>query len=151
VNQTTVSAKRILLAEDDEDDYLLFRDAISDHEEVLVVNWVKDGEELMRTLKENDSPLPDVIFLDINMPRKNGFECLTEIRNDDSLAHLPVIIFSTSGDKALVSWMYNAGANLYLCKPTDFKKLKQTIQTAISIDWKSHSPYPPIEDFVLQL
>ncbi len=100
--------KRILLAEDDEDDFLLFRDALSDFEQPLHLTWVKDGEELMRTLREKAIAGPDMIFLDINMPRKNGFECLAEIRKDKYLGHLPVIIFSTSSDKALVNWMYNA-------------------------------------------
>ena len=149
MNPTTSTIKRILLAEDDEDDFLLFDDAINDHKETLHLNWVKDGEELMTVLRESAAEFPDIVFLDINMPRKNGFECLTEIRNDKTLAGLPVIIFSTSNDKALVNWMYNAGANLYLCKPTDFRKLKQNIYTAILIDWKAHNPFPTMEDFVL--
>ena len=149
MNPTAYPIKRILLAEDDEDDFLLFRDAIDDYNGTLHLNWVKDGEELMRELRESSAKIPDMVFLDINMPRKNGFECLTDIRNDKNLAHLPVIIFSTSNDKALVNWMYNAGANLYLCKPTNFRNLKRSIQSAISIDWKTHNPYPPIEHFVL--
>ncbi len=149
MNQAASTIKRILLAEDDEDDFILFRDTINEYKGTLFLNWVKDGEELMKALKAKGGGIPDILFLDINMPRKNGFECLTEIRKDKKLAHLPVVIFSTSNDKSLVNWMYNAGANLYLSKPTDFQKLKQAIQTAISIDWTAHSPYPPIEDFVL--
>ena len=150
MNQAATTTVRILLAEDDEDDFLLFRDAVHDYKSPLDLKWVKDGDQLMKTLKEKDAVLPEVLFLDINMPRKNGFECLTEIRNDPNLVHLPVVIFSTSSDRALVSWMYNAGANLYLCKPTDFKKLKKSIHTAISFDWQKQRPYPPIENFVLQ-
>ena len=150
MDQTAATKKNILLAEDDEDDFLLFRDAIVDSENIPDLKWVRDGEELMKALKEEGATMPDVLFLDINMPRKNGFECLTEIRKDKNLSHLPVIIFSTSSDKALVNWMYNAGANLYLSKPTDFRKLKQSIKKAISMDWKMRSPYPPIEEFVLQ-
>ena len=149
MNRTAATKNHILLAEDDEDDYLLFKDAIGDQDGLLHLNWVKDGEELMTVLKQDHASLPDVVFLDINMPRKNGFECLTEIRNDKRLADLPVIIFSTSSDKALVNWMYNAGANLYLCKPTDFGKLKKSIESAIAIDWKKQSPFPPMEKFVL--
>ena len=149
MNPAAPTIKKILLAEDDEDDFLLFSDAITDHTETLDLNWVKDGEELMKVLRESGSAIPDMVFLDINMPRKNGFECLTEIRNDKTLVHLPVIIFSTSNDTALVTWMYNAGANLYLCKPTDFRKLKQNIQTTILRNWKEHNPYPSMEDFVL--
>jgi DNA-binding response OmpR family regulator len=149
VNPAATTIKRIFLAEDDEDDFILFQDAISEHKETITLYWLKDGEELMIALKRKNPEMPDMLFLDINMPRKNGFECLTEIRQDKNLAHLPVIIFSTSNDNALVTWMYNAGANCYLCKPTDFRKLKQNIETALSMDWKTHHPYTPIEDFIL--
>jgi len=149
VNKPEPTIKRILLAEDDEDDFLLFQEALSEYREPILLNWVKDGEELMKRLKQDKAEIPDMIFLDINMPRKNGFECLTEIRQHQTLKHLPVIIFSTSNDQALVSWMYNAGANLYLSKPTDFRKLKESIQKAITIDWKTHAPYPPVKDFML--
>jgi len=143
------TTKTILLAEDDDDDYLLFREAIKDHDEPVTLNWVKDGDELMKILKHDKAEIPDMIFLDINMPRRNGFECLTEIRREEALKHLPVIIFSTSNDSALVSWMYNSGANLYLCKPTDFHQLKTAIQKAIAMDWQKQTPYPPVNNFIL--
>jgi CheY-like chemotaxis protein len=110
---------------------------------------VKDGEELMQQLVNDRSETPDLIFLDINMPRRNGFECLSDIRQDQKLKQLPVIIYSTSRDTALISWMYNSGANLYLCKPTDFQQLKAAIQKVIEMDWKTRTPYPPLEHFVL--
>ena len=140
--------KRILLAEDDEDDCILFREALKAYEAPVHFDWVKDGEELMDALKKNFKELPDMIFLDINMPRKNGFECLTEIRQHDDLKMLPVIIFSTSNDPALISWMYNSGANLYLNKPTNFIDLKVKIQKVIMIDWKEQGPYLDVKKFV---
>jgi|SRR5688572_2023118 len=138
--------KNILLAEDDEDDYVLFCEAVKDFPGLVKINWVRDGEELMAGLKRDKT---DIIFLDINMPLKNGFECLTEIRSDDSLKKIPVIIYSTADDSELVNWMYNAGANLYLCKPTEFKKLKSRIQKAITIDWEKQTPFSKREHFVL--
>ena len=150
MNQAAATIKKVLLAEDDEDDYLLFRDAVHDYSDGLQLEWVKDGEELMQTLMTKQPQLPELLFLDINMPRKNGFECLTEIRNDSALANLPVIIFSTSNDKALVNWMYNAGANLYLCKPTEFEKLKSSIHKAIGMDWEKQTPYSELQHFVLE-
>lgn len=143
------TTKTIFLAEDDEDDFLLFKEAIKDHNEPVSLNWVKDGDELMKILKTKQAEKPDMVFLDINMPRKNGFECLTEIRQDEMLKYLPIIIFSTSNDSALVSWMYNSGANSYLCKPTDFNQLKAAIRKAIGMDWKTRTPYPPLKDFLL--
>src|SRR6476619_3720581 len=104
------TTKTILLAEDDEDDYFLFCEAIKDFQDPLKLNWVRNGEELMDELKHNKT---EIIFLDINMPLKNGFECLTEIRSDDSLKKIAVIVYSTSDDSNLVNRMYNAGANLY--------------------------------------
>jgi len=141
--------KTILLAEDDEDDFLLFKESLKDYQAPLKLNWVKDGDELMRALREEISGIPDLVFLDINMPRRNGFECLSDIRQDQRLKHIPVIIYSTSKDTALVSWMYNSGANLYLCKPTDFQQLKSAILRAIEIDWRTRTPYPPLEQFVI--
>ena len=140
--------KSILLAEDDEDDFLLFHEAIKEFKNGLKLDWVKDGEELITELG-NDVKTPDMVFLDINMPRKNGFECLTEIRQDQKWKQLPVVIYSTSKDKALVNWMYNSGANLYLCKPSEFQQLKTTLQTVINMDWKTRTTYPPFEQFLI--
>src|SRR5688572_19011249 len=109
MSQASSTTKTLLLAEDDEDDFILFREAIKDFPGQLNLNWVKNGEELMDKLNHEKS---DIVFLDINMPLKNGFECLTEIRSDENLKHIPVIIYSTSDDSKLVNWMYNAGANL---------------------------------------
>ena len=143
-------SKTILLAEDDEDDYLLFKEAIRDNTDQLDLVWVKDGVELMQILHGNEASTADILFLDINMPRKNGFECLTEIRNNAVLKNLPVVVFSTSNDRALVSWMYNSGANLYLCKPNSFQQLKSAIVKAITMDWQIHKPYPASKDFLLE-
>lgn len=149
MNKRKSPTKRILLAEDDEDDFILFREALGEYKETTRLDWVRDGEELMNLLKTKNTELPAMIFLDINMPRKNGFECLTEIRQNENLKHLPVIIFSTSNDPALVNWMYNAGANLYLNKPSEFNILKEKIQKAIKTDWKIHGPHSSIKGFVL--
>jgi len=146
MTEANSTAKNILLAEDDEDDYVLFCEAIKDFPGHVKINWVRDGEELMAVLNQDKT---DLIFLDINMPLKNGFECLTEIRSDDSLKNIPVIIYSTADDSELVNWMYNAGANLYLCKPTEYKKLKSRIHKAIAIDWEKQAPFSKPEHFVL--
>src|SRR5436190_20290480 len=86
----------ILLADDDKDDCFLFREALSELPVPTNLVTVHDGEQLMSYLTEHAKDLPDVLFLDLNMPRKNGFECLTEIKHTDTLKDLPVIMFSTS-------------------------------------------------------
>ena len=87
----------IVLADDDNDDCLLFEEALN---ELLLPNQltvVNDGEQLMLYLHENTTQLPGVLFLDLNIPRKNGIECLAEIKEDPELKNLPVVIFSHNG------------------------------------------------------
>lgn len=141
----------ILLAEDDDDDSLLFHEVFNELPIISTLNRVRDGEELM-SLLGNSAPhqLPDVLFLDINMPRKNGFECLIEIKNDEKLKNLPVIILSTSSGKDLVNKMYQAGASLYICKPNEFGHLKKVVQLVMQRNW-SRVMQPPIENFILRI
>lgn len=87
------SATHILLADDDTDDCLFFKDALEELALSVTLTTVRDGVELMRHL--STQVLPDVIFLDLNMPRKNGYECLTEIKLNAKLATIPVVVYST--------------------------------------------------------
>jgi CheY-like chemotaxis protein len=89
-------ALHVLLADDDEDDRLFFKEAIDDIKMRTIVTIVNDGIELMEYLNNPEISLPDVIFLDLNMPRKNGMQCLEEIRNDKILKNLTIAIYSTS-------------------------------------------------------
>ncbi len=141
----------ILLAEDDDDDSLLFKEVLN--ELAVPANFirVKDGEELMHLLNSPNNKLPDVLFLDINMPRKNGFECLVEIKKTDKLKNLPVRVLSTSSGKELVSKMYSAGASLYICKPNHFAHFKEIIHSVMSTKWSLFFPQPPFEKFMVQM
>ena len=85
----------ILLADDDKDDCMFFKEALQELELSTQLTTVYDGTQLMQYLTENTDQLPDVIFLDLNMPRKNGFTCLEEIMRNEKLKSLPVIMFST--------------------------------------------------------
>ena len=140
--------QHIALADDDEDDCVLFKDAL---DELLIspqVSWAKNGDDLMQNLSKNNRPLPDIIFLDVNMPIKNGIECLKEIRRDERLKHLPVIIFSTSTQQWAVDRTYELRANLFIKKPDTFQKLKDIIQRILSTDWRSFSQVAK-EDFLV--
>lgn len=131
--------QHIALADDDEDDCVLFKDAL---DELLIspqVVWAKNGDELMQNLAKNNRPLPDIIFLDINMPIKNGIECLKEIREDKRLKDIPVMIFSTSAQQWTVDRAYELQANLFIRKPETFQKLKDIIRTILSTDWRGSS------------
>jgi CheY-like chemotaxis protein len=128
----------ILLADDDMDDCQFFKDALAALHLKTQLKIVNDGEALMTYLSENGHQLPDVLFLDLNMPRKNGFECLTELKDNVQLKDIPVVIFSTSFPKAIIDMVFKMGANLYIRKPGDFGQLKQVIYNALPIAIESH-------------
>jgi len=121
----------ILLADDDRDDCRFFKDAITGFISPDNFTAVHDGEQLMQLLTNETNKLPDILFLDLNMPRKNGFECLSEIKQNKKLKHLPVVILSTSSIREQMSILFKAGADVYICKPGNFSQLVQVIQHAL--------------------
>lgn len=121
----------LLLADDDEDDCLFFQDALGELNHNARVTIVHNGVELMQYLQSVEV-LPDALFLDLNMPCKNGFECFSDIKSDDRLSQLPVIIYSTSFDKEVVNSLRENGACHYIRKPGDFSRLKLVIDEALN-------------------
>jgi len=140
---------QLLLADDDKDDCDLFKDALDELPIMAELDIVHDGEQLMQLLIKKD-PLPLVLFLDLNMPKKNGFECLSEIKHNNRLKNLPVIVFSTSFDHDIVNLLYNNGAHYYVSKPNGFEKLKTVIHAALEAITQGHGAKPDREHFVLQ-
>ena len=120
----------IFLADDDDDDTFLFREALDQIQIQVRLEVAENGMELMHSLKSNRA-IPDVIFLDMNMPVKNGLECLQEIRNSDNLKQVPVVILSTSIAKYLLESAHKAGANLYIQKPTSFSDLVTVLKNCL--------------------
>src|SRR5689334_4058003 len=129
-------ARNILLADDDDDDRLLFLDVLKELKVPVHMSSASNGEALMQMLAEGLIP-PDILFLDLNMPLKNGFECLAEIRQDARLNNMPVVIFSTSSQPSAIERLYADGAQLYIRKPNDFTQLKSVISEVLGINWKS--------------
>src|SRR5437879_4324804 len=119
----------LLIADDDKDDCLFFKDALEELPVSAQLTTVHNGEHMMQLLEEkkNVPPPPHVLFLDMNMPRKNGFECLEEIKHDEKLKDLPVIIFSTSFEQDVVNLLYKKGGQYYIRKPAEFSQLKKVI------------------------
>jgi CheY-like chemotaxis protein len=122
---------RLLLADDDQDDCMFFRDALEELPVSANLTTVCDGVELMALLWEVKTDFPDVLFLDLNMPRKSGFECLSEISKMEHLSKLPIVVFSTSLDMQHLDTLYNQGAHYYIQKPGDFAHLKKVIHETI--------------------
>ncbi len=139
----------IFLADDDEDDCMLFEDALREICAETKLTTANDGEQLMKLLLENTSALPNSIFLDLNMPRKNGFECLEEIRSNPVLKDIPIVIFSTTAQQQSVDRAYEYGANFYIQKPGTFAQLKGIIKKILSINWEESMLQPTMDDFLL--
>jgi len=127
----------VLLADDDIDDRSFFEKALKEISILTHLVTVNNGEELMNYLANNLEFLPDVVFLDLSMPRKTGYECLIEIKEDEKLKNIPVVMFSTSFthgidlEQSLMSTLSNIGAQDYIRKPSDFEQLKQVIKQAL--------------------
>jgi CheY-like chemotaxis protein len=126
------TTQSVLLADDDADDCALFEEALLEIALPIQLTTVHDGEQLMNLLKRDTGSLPSVLFLDLNMPRKNGFECLSEIKKDKNLSNLNVIILSTSYQPEVANLLYKNGAHHYIRKPSDFNDLKRLIHQALT-------------------
>jgi CheY-like chemotaxis protein len=125
----------ILLADDDPDDRQLTRDAFAENRLANVLNTVEDGEELLEYLQRRgryadlkDVPLPGLILLDLNMPRKDGREALKEIKADVNLRRIPIVVLTTSKAEEDILRTYDLGVNSYITKPVTFKSLVELIK-----------------------
>ncbi|MFB9079164.1 response regulator [Flavobacterium procerum] len=133
--------RRIYLADDDMDDRALFAEALSQVDPYAILTEAEDGIFLMDLLNNPNSRRPDIVFLDINMPRCNGMQCLEMIRGEDSIfKELPVIILSTSSDPSAVQKAFDLGASFYVVKPATYNEIKYFIDALIKFDWFSHMP-----------
>ena len=141
----------ILLADDDTDDCLFFKEALEGMPVSTQFTAVHDGEQLMQLLTNKTIKLPDLLFLDLNMPRKNGFECLTEIKQHEKLKALPVVIFSTSFEQEVVNLLYNNGAHFFIRKPSEFVLFKKIILYTLTLIMLNNIAQPDRENFVLSM
>lgn len=139
----------VLLADDDEDDRIFFKDAIDELKIKTKVETVNDGQQLMEYLVRPGITLPHVLFLDLNMPRKNGLECLREIRSNKYFNNLSIVIYSTSSSDHDIQESFIHGANVYIKKPSDFQKLKKAITDVMNINWQYHTTALNKENFLM--
>ena len=125
----------ILIAEDDADDRLLAQEAINESRLVNEVHFVEDGEELLDYLRHVGpyatvpAPRPGVILLDLNMPRKDGREALTELKKDKDLRRIPVVVMTTSKAEEDILRSYDLGVNSFIVKPVTFEGLVEVMRT----------------------
>ncbi len=129
---------RILLVEDNAGDALLAREALRDAKMTNALDWVQDGAEAIDFLRRRgphaEAKRPDLILLDLNMPRMDGWEVLAEIKNDPDLRRIPVVVLTTSQSETDVRRCYDLHANCYISKPIGFHEFVQTVK-AIEHFW----------------
>ena len=141
----------ICLADDDEDDRLFFTEAFDEIRINTKVQTFNDGVALMDYLNDEDSILPNVLFLDLNMPRKNGVECLLEIKQNEKLNDIAIAIYSTSSSEDHIEETFINGANIYIKKPNDFEKLKKILSEIVTINWQYHTSGLNKENFLMRM
>jgi two-component system response regulator len=121
----------VLLVEDDPGDVVLIREAFADHKVGNVLSVVNDGVEAIAFLRREgayaDAPRPDLILLDLNLPRKDGSEVLAEIKADPDLAPIPVVVLTTSEAEEDILRSYKLHANAYVTKPVDFEQFSRIV------------------------
>lgn len=141
----------ITLADDDEDDRLFFTDAFDELKINTIVNTFNNGRELLNFLNHPESVLPNIIFLDLNMPILNGIECLQEIKKNDKFNDIAIAIYSTSSSDEDVENTFVLGANIYIKKPSDFNTLKKVLSDVVTINWQYHTSGLNKDNFLLRL
>jgi CheY-like chemotaxis protein len=128
----------VLMADDDEDDRLLARDAFEECEADVDLRFVEDGEELMEYLGGHGQwagcPRPSLILLDLNMPKKDGRECLAAIKDNPSLRRIPVVVLSTSKAEEDVMRSYDLGVSSFISKPVTYESLLELVRR-LSLYW----------------
>ncbi|MFD0991504.1 response regulator [Mariniflexile jejuense] len=141
----------IILADDDEDDRLFFTDAFEELNMNTKVTTFNDGVELMAYLNSDDAILPNVLFLDLNMPIKSGIECLNEIKANSKMNDIAIAIYSTSASEEDIEDTFVLGANIYIKKPSSFKDLKKVLSEVVSINWQYHTNGLNKDNFLMRL
>jgi chemotaxis family two-component system response regulator Rcp1 len=136
----------ILLVEDNPGDVRLTKEALKEGKVYSNLHTCKDGVEAMEFLrrqgKYKDAPRPDIILLDLNLPKKDGREVLEEIKTDDQLKRIPVVVLTTSKAEEDVLKTYNLHANCYVTKPVDLEKFMVVVKS-IDIFWLTVVTLPP--------
>lgn len=136
----------VLLVDDDSEESYLFNEALEHAHLKINLSRANDGNDLMSYLVR-ETP-PDLVFMDINMPYKDGLEALTEIRSNPKFKNLPLIIYSTTKNEDSINACYDKGADLFVIKPDDFDELMQVVEKVCRYDWKNYKK-PARNNFVI--
>jgi CheY-like chemotaxis protein len=147
MKNTIENTLHILLADDDSDDSFLFNEAVEQSDLPLTLSRAEDGNQLLSFLEKEGSP--DILFLDVNMPYKNGIECLHEIRSNAKFDQLPIVIYSTTNYKVNIDACFEGGADFYVVKPNSFEDILKMIRTVCNKEWWRNAHKRSPEFFIL--
>ena len=139
----------IILVEDDLDDRVAFAELVEKINLPISLHYASDSRELFAHLDK----FPDVnlIFHDINMPLKNGKQCLKELKLNERHRHIPVLMYTASASQIDIDEVYEYGAHYYIVKPYAYVNMMETMKKIFSIDWTATQPIPSREDFVINM
>lgn len=122
----------VFIADDDNDDIEFFKEALNHIDSHIQVEHLRNGIELTKALYNY---LPDLLFIDLDMPVKNGLQCLLEIRKEPKMVMLPIVIFSSTTRPANINTAYEMGADLFFIKPSNYNELYHSLETILKLDW----------------
>ena len=141
----------VLLADDDKDDQFLFEKALKEIPMKTRLEKVNDGTELMHFLDKQLNSFPHILFLDLNLPKKNGLLCLEEIRKNESWNDISVAIYSSSSLESHVEEAFVLGANIYIKKPDSLTCLQKSLEKILTINWQYLTSGMNRDNFLLNL
>lgn len=141
INYSTMptQALHIILVDDDVDDLALFKEAIDALKIRNELMRFDGGEKLINYLNRPGTAIPDLIFLDLKMPKVNGMDCLKEIRSRPAWENCSVAIYSTFSEERLIEETFTQGANIFIEKPDDFEELRKVLGKVLQINWQYHT------------
>lgn len=145
-SNSTQVLMHVLFVDDDTDESYLFNEALEHAGLNIQLSKAKNGNELLTYL--HTKPLPDLVFMDLNMPYKDGLEALAEVRKDSRFNRLPLVIYSSTKNDFQVETSYTHGANLYVVKPNNFDTMVQIVKKVCTMDWKNFCS-PRRDEFVI--
>ena len=129
--------EQLVMCEDDRDQAFLFQNFLKKNYPSIQLTILSDGDQLLPYLQHHKA---DLIFLDLHMPCKNGFECLEEIKNDPIAREIPVIVYSSSAELNDIQKSFIHHADFYMVKPFKTEYLKTALETILSVNWKQDPP-----------
>ena len=141
----TNEIRDVLLAEDDKDDVLIFELALEEANLSVDLRHAGDGDKLFDMLGDN---IPDILFLDIQLPCRDGLTCILQIRKNKEYDNLPVVMCTSHAGEKYIDESFRNGANLYMIKSRSLREMAENLKRVFSINWKAQLYYPPKNEFV---